>query len=252
MLESEVEALEKNPSVLAVFTRAYFINDAGKNTGLQEIAPALDKKEIYTYNEVLLTLLDSCRRNNNPFLSPSALLRTEVYRKLGSFRSETCGTASDLDMWLRVLKMGPVMVLKERLLRYRMGDRQGGYKYNYLRTDQEDFFNVLDQHIKNKPKDLVIGQRVMERYELRRSLDKFKRGINYLLLGDHISSKALLREYSSYPTLKAILRNLNCPMLLACWLLSKFILLLLNMGLGRYITGILHWYRYTWTNRGLR
>jgi len=41
-------------------------------------------------------------------------------------------------------------------------------------------------------------------------------------------------------------------MLLACWLLSKFILLLLNMGLGRYITGILHWYRYTWTNRGLR
>ncbi len=178
-------------------------------------------------------------------------MRTDIYRKITPFRADVYKTAADLDMWLRLAKESPIAILEERLIKYRLSPKKGVYKFDTSRTYEEDYFKVLDAHIASKPEDLVISGKVLERYELRRNMDRIKRSVNYLSGGNNAAARDLLRGFLSKDVLLPILRNLDQPILFVYWLAAICMLAASYLGLGKPLSVLLRWYRYRWQRRWL-
>lgn len=247
IVEKQVSFLVSHPMVLGVFTRADFINWKGDIVGFSGRSPDLKDKESYSYRDLLLSVL----RNGNTLVTPSPLIRSDTYKKLTPFRYDSYGTASDLDMWLRLAKDGGIAILEEHLMKYRMLVKKGMsyYQYNYLRTGQEDFFKVLDGHLSDLPRDIQVPKDALELYDLRRNLDYIKRGQNHLIKGEVKEAKKLLGKLLSTWAFMEALKHINRPKYLITWIGGVGILFLTNLGLDKPLGRLVHWYVYVWRKR---
>lgn len=145
IVEKQVFFLEENRSVGAAFTRAELIDDEGFVFGVTYL-PKDNKKQakIYNFEEVFRETLKSM----NFLVCPSAMVRTIIYKKeIKYWRAELFKSSSDLDVWLRILEKHSVVVLHEKLMKYRIG------KYHFSaslknRIERSDFFLVIDFYLK--------------------------------------------------------------------------------------------------------
>ena len=241
MVKKQLQAFQDNPSIGAVFTMANHINGRGEVIGESILLPAeLRGKGIYYFPEIFIAILG----NLNFLMCPSAMVRSEIYKELALFNEEKFGRSDDLDMWLRILETHPIAILDEKLMSHRISDTQGSYSYNYLRTEQADFFKVMDFYLSNKSDNLDIPHSALNKYELQRSRDNISRAANHLIKGQSPDAKKLLRKSFSGKVFRAMMGYIGKPRFLAQWILGAMLLVLVYFGLGRYIGKGLYWLRY--------
>ena len=198
MISRQVETFRKYSSVVGVFTLGDIINDDGETTGEFKVPAEIKGGYPYTYSELLNAFLIHA-----DFLpTPSAMLKRDVYVTCSPFRYDQFKSASDLDLWLRAMNYGTVVILDEKLFKYRVSKEQGSNKINRLRTKESDFFKVMDGHLLEKSN--VSGQARIS-YELSRFGDQMLCQKNFLkqYLFHVLSHPGLLYEkYKMYSYFK--------------------------------------------------
>ena len=176
----QVRAFREIPSLVGVFTQADVIDEDDTLVDALNLPPTVAPDRPYTYSEILPITLEY----GDIFPCPSAMIRRDVYQKMAPFRYEQFGTASDLDMWMRVAQAGPVLVLGEKLLRYRVSRTQGSF-FLLSRTSESDGFRTLDYHIRENGNDSNLSPETLGKYELRRMEDQIFCAINLVKKRDH-------------------------------------------------------------------
>ena len=182
-------------------------------------------------------------------MCPSCMVRSKLYKEFAPFDGDRFETSADLDMWLRVLEKHPICILEERLMSYRLSNIHGSYWYSYFRTEQADFFRVMDYYLSAKSNVLDVPRCALNRYEFLRSIDNILRTVNYLIKGELQDVKRLLRKSFSTTVFRGAMGNFRRPELLAYWIFGIMLLGLVYLGLGRYLGKSLHWLLYTWKRR---
>ena len=235
MIEKQVQAFQDNPSVGAVFTLAKYINDRGEKIGEAKLPVKLRGKRVYHFPQIFIRILE----NGNFLMCPSCMVRGKLYKELAPFDGHRFRTSADLDMWLRILEKCPIVILEEELMCYRISNEHGSYPYRYSRTEEADFFKVMDYHLSVKPGVLDIPRNALNKYEFQRGLDKIMRAINYLNKGESQEAKRLLRESLSTMAFRGAVQSIARPKRLSFWICG---ILLLGSGyLRRYFAKSLRW-----------
>jgi len=104
--ETQVNFLDHNDKVVALGTRAIRINDKGRI--INDIVSINDPKRVRLYLE----------RGFNPMIHSSIMMRKKIVRELGGYR-DAFKHAEDYDLWLRMLGLGDICNLRDRLMLYR-------------------------------------------------------------------------------------------------------------------------------------
>lgn len=150
IIEKEIEFFTAHSDVEAVFTYANVINENGEK--ISEILPnkKLTEKTIYNFKELFPLIL----KYNNCFLTPSAMVRTEIYKKeiVKHKRQENFGDAFDVDVWLRILSKHKVGFIYDKLMNYRLSIYSTSFRklLLYKNTIEDGMFNVLEYTMKEQ------------------------------------------------------------------------------------------------------
>lgn len=150
IVEKEIEFFTAHSDVGAVFTYANVINENGKK--ISELKPFKDieGKNIYNFQELFPIYL----KNGNLFVTPSAMVRTEIYKKeiVKHKRQENFGDAFDVDVWLRILSKHKVGFIYDKLMNYRLSIYSTSFRklLLYKNTIEDGMFNVLEYTMKEQ------------------------------------------------------------------------------------------------------
>ena len=191
MVEREVAWLRAHPDAGAVFTSVLFIDTSGRVFGRKNLPQEVRGDRALDYATVLNALL----ANKNAFLGcPTALVRADVYRRLGGYRQDEFKNTSDLEMWLRIARSYQLGVIEEPLFRYRRGQGSSSERYHRLRTVQERFFTIMDLELDANGGRAVATRDALAAYEAHRAQDTVMRAVSQYVLDDRAAARALLRE----------------------------------------------------------
>ncbi len=171
----QVAMFRKNPSVMGVFTQGNVIDEGDTIIDTFRLPPEITGDIPYSYCEILPVVLE----HGNIFLCPSAMIRAEAYKETAPFRYDQFGSASDFDMWLRIARGGPVVIIDDKLLKYRMSRTQWSFGLR-ARTQLADGFRVLDFHTARYGAECKLSDNILGRYELRRMEDQIFCLLNFL------------------------------------------------------------------------
>ena len=204
----------------AVKQRARHIRRINEIVGEFKLPPEIKGSEPYTYFQ----LFDSILENGDFLLCPSAMIRSDLYKKLSPFRYPQFGSASDLDLWLRAAKCAPVVIINEKLMNYRISKSQGTNVLNRARTHEADFFRVTDFH-KNKNKHHTLSSDTIGKYELHRMEDQIFCALNFLKKHDFLDFRQHVRnmEWGKFTRLILLKPRISVPLLIRgfCKLLNN-------------------------------
>lgn len=241
IVQKQVQAFQDNPSIGAVFTIANLINEHDKVIGEFKLPVDLKKRGTYSFSEIFISTL----RNENFLICPSAMVRSEIYKELIPFNVERFGTSADLDMWLRILERHPIAILNEKLMSYRISSMQGMFLYNYSRTDEADFFKVIDYYFSIRAFNIKdIPNSALDYYEFHRYADNVTRTVNYINTGQSQDAKKLLKKSISTKVFRIAMSCIEKPKFLAILVLGIVLLVLTYLGLEQYICKRIHQLRY--------
>ena len=144
IVQKEVEFFENHPEVGAVFCQDIFIDAEGNEYGRLTIPAEIRHLPALTYP----TIFNAVMTHKNRFLpAPSSMVRASVYKDVGPYRPSEFEGASDFEMWLRIGRKYPIGILPEYLFRYRHGHGSLTQRYHYLRTEEEEYFRVIDHYL---------------------------------------------------------------------------------------------------------
>ncbi|WP_321429470.1 glycosyltransferase [uncultured Methanolobus sp.] len=242
MICKQVEAFQKNDNVLAVSTMAKHINEKNEFIGKSDIPARLKKKEIYNFDDIFASVL----QHGNFLICPSFMVRTDVYKELAPFNGTDFRTSADLDMWFRILKRGPIMILKDYLMNYRIDENHFTHHYEYLRTEPRNFFRVVDHHLMlvNKHTN-KISQKEVDKYQLLKSCDEIVCSINLLIKNKQSKAKRMLKQSSRRNAFYAAARNPLKPKYMFFLISGKCLMILIKYGLwNRWFSRFLNELRY--------
>jgi glycosyltransferase involved in cell wall biosynthesis len=151
IVEAATDAFLAHPEAGAVFCRDRFIDAEGRVYGCLELPEALRGGRVLAYGELLESLLLYMNR----FLrTPGAVVRREVYRRVGGFRTDL-GSAGDYEMWLRIGRERPLVLLDRTLYSYRHTPGSEGASYQASRTEPDLFFEITRGHLDEAGRALV-------------------------------------------------------------------------------------------------
>jgi hypothetical protein len=143
VVERLVGSLQANPRLGAAFTLATWIDAGDRVLRPMHVPPGVAHAGELDYFQVLYETL----RYRNFLVCPSAMLPRAIWLELGGFAPDRCFSV-DLDMWLRLLQRHPVTVLPQRLVRCRLSATHTTYRFHCQRTELDESFPLLDQHLK--------------------------------------------------------------------------------------------------------
>ncbi|WP_455655308.1 glycosyltransferase family 2 protein [Phascolarctobacterium sp.] len=194
IVEKEVEFLENHRDVGAVFAYANVINE--NDVIISALLPNkdLERQYIYNFDELFPLIL----KYNNCFVTPSAMVRTKIYKEeiIKHKRKESFNDAFDVDVWLRILKKHKVGFIFERLMSYRLSIHSMSFRklLEYDNTITDSMFNVLETHmIEGKAKHLL--QNVD--YINLKTRNKLGNVMKAYFNADHDFAKKMIRELPS-------------------------------------------------------
>ncbi|PIQ13488.1 MAG: hypothetical protein CO125_01490 [Hydrogenophilales bacterium CG_4_9_14_3_um_filter_59_35] len=207
MVEKQVDFLEANPVVGAVFTEARLIDEAGRIIGATS-APRLPKGNKRVAVLDFSVLFKAILLHANFLLCPSAMLRTAIYQnEIGHWRHDLFDSSADLDVWLRVAERHPIGILRAPLMRYRITTTQWTHAVARMRTNRADFFRVTDYYLnKDKTRALLVAEDYRHYSWLERS-DRVIRAMNFFLGGQIGAANELTQGVFSSDALLAALRS---------------------------------------------
>jgi len=204
MVRRQVEFLIKYPETSAVFTMSERIdrNDNPVRMGPIRLPRELKGKKIFHYEDFLNNVL----KYGTFVVVPTMMTKRDVIDKVGLFRPEKYATASDIDLYLRMAKIGPIGVIDEPLHKYRIGSLATQQMF-YQRTFIAHFFNVLDDYIADKSNSKLIKQNCLSVYKMSRAVDLIEIALNMILKGQREKAKMTLEEAMQFKYIKTAI---NC------------------------------------------
>jgi len=199
IVQKEVTYLLAHPEVGALFCMDHFMDDMGHIFGGTNLPAEFLGRESLRYEDVFPFLV---RHKNVLFRCPTFMARREVLDAAGPYDGDRYSIAADLDMWIRIVRQCPVGILNERLVRYRVGKGQYSTRYNYLRTEPEQFFLIMDRYLTEDAWQSKLSRTDLSEYAFHRCDDETFRAINWLLKGDPARAAELLRHGYTWGALR--------------------------------------------------
>lgn len=197
IVAKEAAFLRAHPEAGAVFSMAKIIDESGKVVDKFSMPDRLLNKSSYTLQDVFPALLE---QGNTFLVCPSAMARRDVYKNdIKEWRYNMFRSASDVDVWLRILEHHTIGIINEPLMNYRQTTTHGSYEYNHMRTDRDDFLIVCDYYISKYSHILVEDD--ISNYRFYEKKDELKRAIHYILLNDTCSARLRMRAWSDRQTI---------------------------------------------------
>jgi glycosyltransferase involved in cell wall biosynthesis len=210
IVEREVAFLESHPKLGAVFCLDTFIDGDGREYGRLRLPHEIATKDVLTYDDVLNTLL---RRKNRFLRAPGAMFRRQMFDEIGLFR-EQFGIASDLDMWLRIARYSGIGLLHEYLFHYRHFHGNWSQQYQYLRTETDAFFRVVDAWLASGERPHATPD-ALAAYEGHRAEEQLMNAVAYYIRGDMADARRLTGSVN--PGSIARGGTINRPRIMALW-----------------------------------
>ena len=225
MVSRQVNWLELNSQVGAVFTEAKTIDANGRVTGL--IGQSfLKNRDIDLYDFPLL--FKAILKRGNFIVCPSAMLRTDVLKnEIQRWRGELFRSSADLDVWLRIASSHYVAFLKEPLMKYRVDNKQFSNQVR-LRTTRSDFFLVTDFYLSNKMNSYALKKQDERNYRVLLNNDRIWRSINLFCLGKIQDSKTMIRSVLNFDSIVSSLSSKRNLMMM-CVAIFLYLLSLLKL-----------------------
>lgn len=236
IIKKEAEFLMQNPDIPAVFTLGNIIDENNRIVGEFKLPQELKGKKIYHFIEIFKAIL----RHGDMFLiTPTFMARKEIFDKVGLFDDQgPFGGADDLEMWLRILEKYPIGILPENLINWRNGGR--GKKYNQLRTEKADFFNVMDYYLEDKLYLDKMDKKSLRQYEYQKHFDNTLRAMNFLIKNEIEETKKLINKPISFDIFLAFFENINIRRIKVA-ILRIIIFISVNLGLSRPLGKFLYY-----------
>lgn len=192
IVSREIQYLLRFPEAGAVFCLDVFIDPNGQEYGRLQLPGELSSDAPLSYAAVLNGLLSY----KNAFLvGPSGMVRASAYDDLGSYRGDSFGIASDLEMWLRIARDRPIGILGEYLHYYRHGHGSLSERYRRLRTAPEHHFQILDKYLDEGGRAMATADSLAA-HEAHRAEDWLMVAINRYVLKDRSGSGQALGQVS--------------------------------------------------------
>jgi glycosyltransferase involved in cell wall biosynthesis len=179
MVRRQVEFYLKYPEASAVFTMTQRIDEYDRPTkmGSIKLPEELIGKEIFHYAEFLNFTL----KYSTFVIVPTMMTKREIIDRVGVFNWKKYATASDIDLYLRMAKVGPLGVIDEPLHKYRISDQQGSAQVFYQRTFLSHFCNVLDDYISMPDTVEIVQKSSLSLYRMQRAADQIRCAMNMLV-----------------------------------------------------------------------
>ncbi len=146
IVERAVREMQQRPDAVAVACHAKKIDSNGQVIGERFIPPELRKNTWTSLN--CLELLKLCLKYGNFITCPSVIARSAVYKEhIQQWDGQSYKSSADLDVWLRMSELGPLLFSSRPSLFYRVSNASYSVHLFRRRTHRHDLFLVLDKYI---------------------------------------------------------------------------------------------------------
>jgi len=190
IVETEVKYLQNYPEAGAVFCKDIFIGADGHEYNRLKINESIKTGSPLSYPDVLNAMLTF----KNVFLvGPTAMVRSSVYQDVGTYQGDEFHIASDLEMWMRIAKKYPVLVIDEYLHQYRHDHGNLSQNYYHLRTEAEIHFRIMDMHLGEGGNKLATPEAIAA-HEAHRNEDLLMVAINHYIKNDRQNARKCLQR----------------------------------------------------------
>lgn len=225
IIEKQVEYLEKHSEISAAFTQATLVDENGVTIGSTgEYPEDMMRNRQITAEELVKSML----KHHNYLVCPSVMVRTSIYRDhIRTWGDKKFASASDVDTWIRLAEAAPIVVLAEKLMRYRISSTQFSHR-NRNRTKRPDFFAVMDYHLQRPEIRAMLTPLDLRHYDWLQRHDSVARAMNLFGAGRVNEAKELLQGLFCWDMIRAAF-----AMRRGLVTLGGYILLNLLMPLGK-------------------
>ncbi len=237
ILRKQVVFLTENPDVSAVFTMIRRIgeNDQPIRMGAMNLPKELQGQNRFNFLEYFNALL----KHGTFTPVPTMMTRREVLDKVGNFCRQKFISASDVDLYLRMAKQwGPIGVIDDPLLCYRISSWQGTAEINKGRINLPDFYTVIDAHLDNSEEKQAVKPQSLSYYKMYRAASAALCAQNLLVLGKVSEAREQLRSAIS---LQHFLTAFNRPKTLVRLLVGLGLLVGISIGIGPFMGRQMSW-----------
>jgi glycosyltransferase involved in cell wall biosynthesis len=240
IVEKQVAQFERHETAGAVFTAAKVIDEDGKTCGWINIPDDVIRKgNSCDFKDLFQALL----RHSNFLICPSAMVRTEIYKKkIMAMRGNVFGSAADLDMWLRIAQSHEIVFIDEPLMQYRVSDFQfsSQIRRQILRSD---FFLVIEHYIQQRNVRSFLNFKDFQNLARLERRDRVMRAVNLVVMGQASHAKDHLTDIFSREAFKAALQSKRGISVLAMGIYLK---LLLSLQLNNLAQRTLGYFKHVW------
>jgi hypothetical protein len=175
-----------------VFCSDIFVDAQGREYGRMLLPREVRGGEPLDYAVVLNALLEY---KNRFLVCPTAMVRASVHGDVGAYRQERYRNTADLEMWLRIARKYPIVVLEEHLMKYRHFHGNSSQRYHRLRTAPENFFMIMDEYLAGGDQRLAT-RHALANYAAHRSEDRLMAAISHYIKDELPAGRAALRQVS--------------------------------------------------------
>ena len=235
MVRRQVEFLLKYPESSAVFVMTQTIDEYDRpiKMGTVKLPQELKGKKIFHYDEFLNYTL----KYNTSVIVPTMMTKREIIDRVGRFEWEKYKSASDIDLYLRMAKLGPIGVIDEPLHKYRISNQQGSAQIFYQRTFVAHFFNVVDYYISMPNVKEIIQKDALSVYRMQRAADQIHCAINMLVQDRVAEAKINLIQALKYAYIMEALKLafLKRPKKFALFSVGFMLLASSYLGVGTFL-----------------
>jgi len=194
IVERQVDYLERIREAVAVFTAANEIDEHNKPIRLRPTPPEFLGPDAETQSYDFQQIFKAILRHYNFLVTPTAMVRGDLYRNLPEAwpQEEAYGNSSDLNVWLGLLMTGPVGILPEPLIHYRIHQGQLTSQRLALQVGEDDIFGLLQRYAALPEVAAWMEPRDWRRLDLLKHRDRCSRAIKLIVLERAEEARKLL------------------------------------------------------------
>lgn len=193
MIEKEVEVLEKNQQLGGVFTLAKFIDKNGKSLP-DRVFPVESKGKSLSIVDLDEFIKNILIKGGSSFFCPTSMVRKEIYKEFEGY-DNLLKYIEDQDMWARILTKYPMGIINEKLISYRIHDKQGSSHYLDINRSE---ISIIIRHIESFLKNYDLHEKYIKLIKYAKSVDLMILALYAFQLNDYNLFKKRIKESKEY------------------------------------------------------